>query len=78
MARHSAESRVQAAQAASVNEITQLKATAAALREQLEMTRVSAEASVQVARQASQDEIAQLHASIVAMRETMERHTATQ
>ena len=58
--------------------MTQLKAAAAALREQLELARINAEAALQAERQHAQNEITQLQTSIVALRDAIDRERAKQ
>ena len=63
---------MQQAIAASHNEIQQLKATVAALRDNLEIARIDKENEIEKAVNRSNVEIAQLHATICALREQIE------
>jgi HAMP domain-containing protein len=70
------DARVQSAHAAAANEIEQLKAMAAALREQLERAQFDKENALQLEKQGARGEIAQLQEAISAMRQEMERQRA--
>ena len=64
---------MQSTQAVFASEISQLKATAAALREQMELARLHADSAIQAERQKAQSEVAQLQAAIVAMRDSLDQ-----
>ena len=66
------EEAVQQTAAITADEVAQLKATVAALRDQLEQARVVHDNALQAERQAAQDEIRQLRETIQALRDQLE------
>ena len=63
---------VQAAVVAANQEIVQLRAATAALRDTLELERQDKERSVQTAKRMAHDEIQQLKATVATLRDTLE------